>query len=132
MKSSQKMVEGNGTILLVDDEEMVLNLGTAIVKMLGYDVLEAKNGGEAVEIYRENKDTVDMVILDMAMPDMNGGEAYDRMKEIDPEVKVLLTSGYGIEGQATEIMKQGCNGFIQKPFSIDNLSGKIKEVLRRG
>jgi DNA-binding NtrC family response regulator len=126
------MVEGNGTILLVDDEEMVLNLGTAIVKMLGYDVLEAKNGGEAVEIYRENKDTVDMVILDMAMPDMNGGEAYDRMKEIDPEVKVLLTSGYGIEGQATEIMKQGCNGFIQKPFSIDNLSGKIKEVLRRG
>lgn len=132
MKSSQKMVEGNGTILLVDDEEMVLNLGTAIVKMLGYDVLEAKNGGEAVEIYRENKDTVDMVILDMAMPDMNGGEAYDRMKEIDPEVKVLLTSGYGIEGQATEIMKQGCSGFIQKPFSIDNLSGKIKEVLRRG
>jgi DNA-binding NtrC family response regulator len=126
------MVEGNGTILLVDDEEMVLNLGTAIVKMLGYDVLEAKNGGEAVEIYRENKDTVDMVILDMAMPDMNGGEAYDRMKEIDPEVKVLLTSGYGIEGQATEIMKEGCNGFIQKPFSIDNLSGKIKEVLRRG
>jgi PAS domain S-box-containing protein len=131
MKSSQKMVEGTETILLVDDEEMVLNLGTEVVKMLGYDVLEAKSGGEAVEIYRANKEKVDMVILDMAMPDMNGGEAYDRMKEIDPEVKVLLTSGYGIEGQATEIIKQGCNGFIQKPFSINNLSGKIREVLQQ-
>jgi two-component system cell cycle sensor histidine kinase/response regulator CckA len=95
-------------------------------------VLEAKKSGDAVEIYREYKDKVDMVILDMAMPDMNGGEAYDRMKEIDPDVKVLLTSGYGIEGQATEIMKHGCNGFIQKPFSINNLSGKIQEILRQG
>jgi PAS domain S-box-containing protein len=132
MKSIQKMVEGNGTILVVDDEEMVLSLGSEIVKMMGYDVLEAKNGGEAVEIYRENKDKVDMVILDMAMPDMNGGEAYHRMKEIDPEVKVLLTSGYGIEGQAGEIMKHGCDAFIQKPFSISNLSGKIREVLEQG
>jgi len=132
MKSIQKMVEGNGTILVVDDEEMVLSLGSEIVKMMGYDVLEARNGGEAVEIYRENKDKVDMVILDMAMPDMNGGEAYHRMKEIDPEVKVLLTSGYGIEGQAGEIMKHGCDAFIQKPFSISNLSGKIREVLEQG
>ena len=132
MKSIQKMVEGNGTILVVDDEEMVLSLGSEIVKMMGYDVLEARNGGEAVEIYRENKDKVDMVILDMAMPDMNGGEAYHRMKEIDPEVKVLLTSGYGIEGQAGEIMKHGCDAFIQKPFSISNLSGKIREILEQG
>ena len=122
-------VDGAGTILLVDNEEMVLGVGVKMLENLGYTVLEAKGGSEAVEVYNENKDEVDMVILDMIMPEMGGGEAYDRMKEISPNVKVLLSSGYSIDGQASEILRRGCVGFIQKPFSVKELSGRISEVL---
>jgi two-component system cell cycle sensor histidine kinase/response regulator CckA len=69
------------------------------------------------------------VILDIVMPQMGGGEVYDRMKEINPQVKVLLSSGYSMEGQASEILKRGCHGFIQKPFGIEEISGKIREIL---
>jgi CheY-like chemotaxis protein len=82
-----------------------------------------------VEIHRRHKDDVDLVILDMIMPDMGGGETYDRMKEDNPKVKVLLSSGYSINGQATEILQRGCDGFIQKPFQLKELSGKIREIL---
>ena len=131
MKNSPKMLEGNGTILMVDDEEMVLNVGTELVKQMGYDVLEARSGKEAIEVYKENKCKVDMVVLDMIMPDMDGGRAYEQMKEINPDVKVILTSGYGIGGQVTEIMRRGCDSFIQKPFGIKELYGKIQAVMRR-
>ena len=70
-----------------------------------------------------------MVLLDMAMPDMGGGETYDKMKAVNPGVKVLLSSGYSREGEATEILNRGCNGFIQKPFNIRELSQKIREIL---
>ncbi len=129
IKSSEHIIEGTGTILLVDDEPIVLDVGAKMLKTLGYRVLEGKGGRETVKIYQEKKDTIDMVILDMIMPDMGGGEAYDRMKEINPKVKVLLLSGYSIDGQATEILERGCDGFMQKPFSIKELSGKIREIL---
>ncbi|MBA7615464.1 Sensor histidine kinase RcsC [subsurface metagenome] len=129
IKSSEHIIEGTGTILLVDDEPIVLDVGAKMLKTLGYRVLEGKGGRETVKIYQEKKDTIDMVILDMIMPDMGGGEAYDRMKEINPKVKVLLSSGYSIDGQATEILERGCDGFMQKPFSIKELSGKIREIL---
>jgi len=96
---------------------------------LGYKVLTARSGEEALEQYRINRDKIDLVILDMIMPDMGGGETYDRLKQIDPKITVLLSSGYSIDGQATEILKRGCNGFIQKPFNIENLSKKIREIL---
>ena len=100
-----------------------------MLKTLGYEVLLARSGKEAIEIYTDNQDRVDMLILDMIMPGMGGGEAYDRMKEINPDIKVLLSSGYSMAGQATEILKRGCNGFIQKPFSVNELSEKIGEIL---
>jgi len=71
----------------------------------------------------------DLVILDMIMPQMGGGETYDKLKEIGPTIKVLLSSGYSINGQAKEILKRGCNGFIQKPFTMRELSKAIREVL---
>jgi CheY-like chemotaxis protein len=80
-------------------------------------------------MYEKNKDRINIVILDMVMPDMGGGETYDRLKEINSDVKVLLTSGYSIDGQAQEILDRGCNDFIQKPFNIEQLSQKIKEIL---
>jgi CheY-like chemotaxis protein len=91
--------------------------------------LVARSGKEAIETYKRSMDKIDMVILDMIMPDMGGGEAYDRLKEINPDIKVLLSSGYSINGQATEIIDRGCNGFIQKPFSIKDLSQKLREIL---
>ncbi|MCK4485179.1 MAG: response regulator, partial [Desulfobacterales bacterium] len=88
-----------------------------------------RTGKEAVEIYRKHKDEIDLVILDMIMPEMGGGEAYDRIKENNPKVKALLASGYSIDGQATEILGRGCDGFIQKPFNVKELSRKIREIL---
>ena len=96
---------------------------------MGYKVLIAGSGKEAIRIYEEKKERIDLVILDMIMPDMSGGETYDRMKDINPEMKVLLSSGYSINGQATEILDRGCNGFIQKPFKMVELSQKLREIL---
>ena len=124
-----KIVEGSGTILLIDDEETVLEVGVKVLKKMGYTVLEAQSGKQGVDIFAKHKDNIDLVILDMIMPDMGGGEAFDRIKEIDPRVKVLLSSGYSIDGQAGEIMKRGCDGFIQKPFKANALSEKLKQLL---
>jgi two-component system cell cycle sensor histidine kinase/response regulator CckA len=125
----QEAICGSGTILLVDDEAVALGVGGKLLKRLGYTVFEAKSGREAVETFQANRDNIDLVILDMVMPDMGGGEAYDRMKEINADIKVLLSSGYSIEGEATEILERGCNGFIQKPFNLNELSQKIRVIL---
>jgi signal transduction histidine kinase/ActR/RegA family two-component response regulator len=126
---SKEIMEGKGTVLLVDDEEMVVDVGEQMLKRLGYDVVLARSGAESLKVYQDHQDRIDMVILDMIMPDMGGGETYDRLKELDPAVKVLLSSGYSIDGQATEILERGCDGFIQKPFNLGSLSQKIREVL---
>ena len=89
----------------------------------------ARSGGEALDIYRKKQDIIDIIILDMIMPGVGGGEAYDLLREMNPNVKVLLSSGYSIDGEAAEILDRGCNGFIQKPFNLDDLSQKIREVL---
>ena len=128
-EESDRLINGNGTILLVDDEELVLDTGTKILEKLGYTVLEATGGMEAVELYKENKDDVDLVILDMVMPGMGGGKVFDTIREMNPDVRVLLSSGYSIDGQAAEILHRGCDDFIQKPFSINKLSEKIDEFL---
>lgn len=127
--SDQQIIAGKGTILLVDDEEMVLDIGVKMLQHLGYKVLEARAGKEAVETYKTNGDKLDLVILDMVMPEMGGGEVYDRMKEINSNVKVLLSSGYSVDGQAKEILDRGCDGFIQKPFNMRELSGKLSKLL---
>ncbi|NQT57096.1 MAG: PAS domain S-box protein [Desulfobacteraceae bacterium] len=125
---SEDILKGAETILLVDDEKMILDVGKELLKKLGYKVLVAKGGKAAVELYESNNEEIDMVILDMIMPHMGGGDTYDLMKTINPNIKILLSSGYSIDGQATEIMKRGCNGFIQKPFDMKGLSQKIREI----
>ena len=125
----EKIERGHETLLLLDDEAMILDVGQEILKELGYAVLIARGGKEAIEIYEENKDTVDVVILDMIMPGMGGGETYDRLKKISPDIKVLLSSGYSIDGQAQEILDRGCDGFIQKPFNVKELSQEVRKIL---
>ena len=128
-KDSEKLIKKTGTVLIVDDEADVLKICTSVLENIGYRVLSAKDGQEAIKLYRNNKDEIDIVLLDMIMPNMSGGELYDRLKEINPEVKVLLSSGYSIDGEATEILNRGCDGFIQKPFDIKKLSAKISKIL---
>ncbi len=126
---SPEVLRGNEGILLVDDEDVIIDVGQQMLKTLGYQVYVAKSGREAIETYEANNDRIDMVILDMVMPDMGGGEAYDMIKKIDPSIKVLLSSGYSIDGEAAEILRRGCNGFIQKPFDVTQLSHKLREIL---
>jgi two-component system cell cycle sensor histidine kinase/response regulator CckA len=125
----EEVVKGEEMVLLVDDEEMVLEVGEAILKELGYTVLTARGGREAIATYRANRDKIAIVILDMIMPEMGGGETYDRLKEINHNIKVLLSSGYSIDGQAQEILDHGCNGFIQKPFNMRALSREVRRIL---
>ena len=128
-EQSAKLLVGSETVLLVDDEEMILNIGEKILSSMGYTVLRALSGEQAIELYQKNGDTIDLVILDMIMPGIGGGETFDKLRTIDPHVRVLLSSGYSVDGQATEILQRGCNGFIQKPFDIKQLSQKIRGVL---
>ena len=106
-------------------------LGGELLEEIGYRVLIAGSGKEAIELYEKNRDQIDLVILDMIMPVMGGGETYDRLKEANPDIKVLLSSGYSINGEASEILDRGCNGFIQKPFNVKELSQKMREILDR-
>ena len=119
-----------GTILLIDDEKMILDVGCELLEELGYTVLSALSGKEALEIFKKNSKKIDLVIMDMIMPGMGGGETFDHLRDINPDIKVLLSSGYSVDGQATKILRRGCNGFIQKPFNLNQLSKKIGKIMK--
>jgi two-component system cell cycle sensor histidine kinase/response regulator CckA len=124
-------LKGRETILLVDDEEMIADIGKRMLEKLGYRVLLADSGSKALEAYKAHGNGIDLVILDMIMPELGGSEVFDKLKAMDPAVRVLLSSGYSINGQASQIMKRGCDGFIQKPFNLAQISKKIREILDR-
>ena len=119
------------TVLLVDDEEIVVGVGKQMLEKLGYAVITATTRQEALDIYRNNKDSIGLVVLDMVMPGMGAGDTCDELQAIDPAIRVLLSSGYGVDQQTSEILNRGCKGFIQKPFNIQVLSEKIGEVLEK-
>ena len=123
------IARGRETILLVDDEKMVLEVNSELLASLGYKVYAASSGQEAISVYMEKKDKIDLVILDMIMPGISGSETFDRLREINPGIKVLLSSGYSLTGKAKTIMDRGCNGFLQKPFHLEQLSNKVREIL---
>ncbi len=131
VRKAEDLVMGSGTVLLVDDEEMILEVSQKLLEAMGYRVLAAQSGREAIELYKEKRDDLDLVILDIIMPDMGGGETFDRMREINPDIEVLLSSGYSVDRQASRILERGCKGFIQKPFDMSELSRKIREILEK-
>ena len=123
------VLRGSGTVLLVDDEDGIRLVAGRILQQLGYQVLSAENGLRALEIYRREQDRIDLVILDMLMPGMGGGETFQNLKGIDPEVRVLLSSGYSLDGETQQVMAAGARGFIQKPYRLAVLSHKVAEIL---
>ncbi len=127
--ADEETLKGSETILLVDDEKMIIDVAKLLLNRLGYKVMGVSSGKEALEIYEENQDHIDLVILDMIMPNMSGGDTYDKLKVINPSIKVLLASGYSINGHAQAILDRGCNAFIQKPFNLSKLSKKVRTVL---
>jgi len=126
---SKKILKGTETILAVDDEQTVRMVSKALLESLGYRVYTAGSGQEAIAVYMEKHKEIDLVILDMTMPGLSGGETFDRLRAINSSIRVLLSSGYSLEGQAQEILNRGCSGFLQKPFSLDTFSRKVREIL---
>lgn len=122
-------VRGAETILVVDDEEVILGVLDEWLTLLGYQVITANGAAAALEIFRGRPNGIDLVILDMIMPGMGGGEVLDRLKALNPDVAVILSSGYSVEGEASGIMERGVRAFIQKPFQMKEFSRLIREVL---
>ena len=129
MKISGSCLGDDNTILLIDDEEMVLDVGAQLLSRLGYSVLTARSGSEAIDLYEQHKDQVQLIILDLCMPDMDGKQTYLYLKGLNPCAKVLLTTGLSMDGAAKEMLACGCQGFIQKPYRMSELSSKVSEVL---
>ncbi|MRR37486.1 response regulator, partial [bacterium] len=120
---------GRETILLIDDEAMILDIASRMLQGLGYRVLTASGGKSGLEVFEKERREIGLVILDMIMPDCSGKETFSLLRRVDPSVRVLLSSGYSLDGQAEEIMENGCRGFIQKPFTMTELSKKVRGVL---
>lgn len=123
------LFKGSETVLLVDDEKMILEVGQAMLGKLGYRVIAAAGGKQAVDIVTQKRNELDIVILDLIMPGMDGGKVFDCIRKIRPQMPIMLSSGYAINRQADEIMQRGCNGFLQKPFNVFELSQKVRKIL---
>ena len=128
-RSEDEFQKGQETVLLIDDEAMILDIGSKMLDSLGYKVITANSGRQGIKSYGQNRDKIDLVILDMIMPDYGGKETFEALHRLDPSVRVLLSSGYSLDGQAKETMQSGCKGFIQKPFTMAELSQKIRRIL---
>ena len=121
--------EQEKTILLIDDEEIVINISEMMLKRLGYRVLKANSGYEGLQLFEENKSKIDLIISDFEMPKMNGKEVMDKLRKIDPQIKVMLSSGALTDADEKEVMDQGFNGFIKKPYNMNTLCAKMAEIV---
>jgi len=126
-----KLTHGSGTILIVDDEYIIQVMAKAVLENMGYSVIIANNGKEALDIYLNMQDNIDLVILDMIMPEMNGKECFKQLKKINKDVKVILSSGFSQESDIEELKLAGLNGFIRKPYNTAEISKIISNILYR-
>ena len=132
MENFREMIAEKSTVLLVDDEEIVLDVCNQILQKMGYFVIEARNGKDAIEIYKVQKSRIGLVIIDLNMPVMDGEKTSERLKAINPGIKILLSTGWNLdnlEGRTTEKLKYCCDGILQKPCTMKQLSAKVAEIL---
>lgn len=122
---------GAGTIMVVEDEQMVANLARDILLRFGYSVLVVNSGREAIDLYRQRTRDIAAVVLDMVMPEMDGGEVFQRLRAVNPDVKVIVSTGCDCAPDIDKILQQGATGFIQKPFRIAELAEAVSEAVRR-
>ena len=128
-EAGKRLVRGSGGILLVDDEPLILGAMSDMLKMLGYTVYQAGSGQEAVSLYMEKRNAIDLVILDMILPGISGAQVLKMIKDVNPAVRVILSSGYSMQGEVRNVMEMGCAGFIQKPYSFADLSSVVHEAM---
>jgi CheY-like chemotaxis protein len=126
INSSSEQVK---TILLIDDEDIVINISEMMLKRLGYRVLKAHSGYEGLKLFEKNKSKIDLIISDLEMPKMNGNEVMDKLREIDPQIKVMLSSGALTDADEKNVMNKGFNGFIKKPYNMNTLCEKMAEII---
>ncbi len=131
MQTATENTDSKKTILWVDDEDIALEVWSQMLQKLGYTVLQARYGYEALEIFEKNKNRISLVILDMRMPGMDGCEVYDRLKEIQPAIKIIIFSGCIDQYCIDELSKRNFSDYVEKPFKLKELSEKIEEVLEQ-
>lgn len=129
-KNESIIQSGFGTILIIDDEKIIREMAENMLIECGYKAVLAEDGEKGIEIYKNLNKKIDAILLDIAMPRLSGQEVFVKLKRINPDIKVLLTSGYKDDRRVKESMKLGISAFIQKPFTIEQLSVKIKEVIK--
>lgn len=129
LKIYEKVYTGSNKIMLVDDDPMILDVGKQMLERTGLDVVTAKGGPQAIEIYSKDHKSIDMVILDLIMPEMTGIETYHELKRINPSIKVLFSSGYRKNMDVQAIVREGRSAFIQKPFKLEQLTQEVGRIL---
>ncbi|MDD3502183.1 MAG: response regulator, partial [Candidatus Cloacimonetes bacterium] len=130
VKTMDNIYKGEGTILVVDDEPLVRRISSEMLTAMGYKVMTANNGEEAINIYKDNAQDIDMIILDMVMPKKSGKDAYMEIRKINPEVKVILSSGFKQDDRVQKVLDLGIKVFLQKPFTLEKLSKAVYELLK--
>lgn len=125
----EKLQGGNETILIVDDQETVWDFLIEALQRLGYAILLADNGEDAVEIYRENPHEIDLVLLDMVMPKLGGHAAFYQIRSIDPDAKILLSSGFVSQESVQDLLANGAAGFLPKPHRLKSMTDEIRRIL---
>jgi CheY-like chemotaxis protein len=120
---------GNETILLVDDEEYIRELGVELFSDVGYKVLTATDGESALELYQKEQEGIDLVILDLVIPGMGGKKCYEEILKINPKARILIVSGYSVNGPGKEALKAGAKGFVGKPFDVAHMLETVRDIL---
>ena len=123
---------GKGLVLLADDEETIRNLGRRMLERSGFEVVVAEDGREAVDKFRTHRDNITLVILDLTMPHLDGEPCYRELRQIRPDVRVILSSGYNEQDVVNRFAGKGLAGFVQKPYTSEELLAKVREALETG
>jgi DNA-binding NtrC family response regulator len=128
-KKEEEIIGGSETLLLVDDEDTILEIGRNLLGRSGYTVITAKSGEEAIELYKAEKSNIDLIILDINMPGMGGHKCLKDLLEINPEAKIIIATGYPVTGKLKETLESSAAEFIGKPFRLKEILDKLRRVL---